>query len=346
MARRDLRRLPKAHLHLHFTGGMRHATLVEWADAKGIDLPHALRDGPVPLQGGPEGWGRFQRLYDIARSTIQSESDVRRLLLEIAQDDLAAGSSWLELQVDPSSYAARLGGLVPTIEVVLDAARAASAATGVGMAVIVAANRTRHPAIASTLARLAARYAHAGVVGFGLSNDERSGAASEFVQPFRIARNAGLLACPHGGELLGHQSVRDCIELLGASRVGHAVNAVESSATLQLMATRGVAAEVCPASNVALGVAPHPWAVPLRELFAAGVPIALGADDPLLFGSGLLEQYEVARDVHGFSDPQLATLAAASIAASAAPAATKTDLLRGVREWLAAPTPTTMRRLP
>jgi adenosine deaminase len=337
-----LRRLPKAHLHLHFTGGMRHATLVEWADAKGIDLPAALRDGPVALQGGPEGWGRFQRLYDIARSTVQSEQDVRRLLLEIAQDDSVAGSGWLELQVDPTSYAPRLGGLVPTIEVVLDAASAATAATHVGIGLIVAANRTRHPATASTLARLASRYASAGVVGFGLSNDERSGAASEFVQPFRIARNAGLLACPHGGELLGHESVRDCIELLGACRVGHAVRAVESAETLELMATRGVAAEVCPASNVALGVAPHPSAVPLRELFNAGVPIALGADDPLLFGSGLLEQYEVARHVHGFSDSELARLAVASIVASAAPASKKTELLAAVKQWLEEPAPTSV----
>ena len=77
--------------------------------------------------------------------------------------------------------------------------------------------------------------------------------------------------------------------------------------------------EVCPTSNVALGVYPDPAAVPLRTLYDAGVPIALGADDPLLFGSRLVAQYESARDVHGFTDDELAELARMSVRGSAAP---------------------------
>jgi adenosine deaminase len=49
------------------------------------------------------------------------------------------------------------------------------------------------------------------------------------------------------------------------------------------IAAAGVPLEVCPASNVALGVYPEPDAIPLRRLFGSGVQIALGADDPLLF---------------------------------------------------------------
>ena len=77
----------------------------------------------------------------------------------------------------------------------LDAVREASAATGLGIAVVIAANRTRHPLDARTLARLAAQYAGRGVVGFGLSNDERRGDTAEFAPAFRIAERAGLLSC-------------------------------------------------------------------------------------------------------------------------------------------------------
>ena len=80
-----------------------------------------------------------------------------------AQDERDEGSGWLEIQVDPSGYAARFGGLTPTVELMLDAAAAASAATGVGIGVIIAANRTRHPLDARTLARLAAAHAGRGV---------------------------------------------------------------------------------------------------------------------------------------------------------------------------------------
>ena len=142
---------------------------------------------------------------------LRTPADVRRLLRETAEDERDEGSGWLEIQVDPSGYAGRFGGLTPTVELVLDAAAQASGATGVGIGVIIAANRTRHPLDARTLARLAAQYAGRGVVGFGLSNDERRGPAAEFAPAFRVAARAGLLAVPHGGELAGPDSVRACL---------------------------------------------------------------------------------------------------------------------------------------
>ncbi|MEU9833615.1 adenosine deaminase [Streptosporangium sp. NPDC048047] len=336
---RPLRALPKAHLHLHFTGSMRHTTLVELAREQGLHLPDALvRDWPPKLRATDErGWFRFQRLYDIARSVLQREDDVYRLLREAAEDEAAEGSRWLEIQVDPSGYAHRFGGLTPTLELMLDAARKAAGHAGIGVAVVVAANRTRHPLDAKTLARLASRHMDQGVVGFGLSNDERRGRARDFDGAFRLAKRAGLLSLPHGGELLGSGSVAECVDLLGADRVGHGVRAAESERLMERLAERGITCEVCPSSNVGLGVAERAEDVPLRRLFDAGVSIALGADDPLLFGSRLLRQYELAREVYGFTDAELAELARQSVRASAAPEHVRRDLLAEIDDWLASP---------
>jgi len=168
----DLAALPKAHLHLHLTGGMRHPTLVELADSYGVHLPERLIE-EEPDDWRVLGWPRFQRLYDLARGVLRSAADIERLILEIAEDERANGSRWLELQITPSGYAARLGDLVTAMEVFCAGAQAAEAATGVGLRLIVAANRTRPPWEAETQARLAVRFADHGVVGFGLSNDER-----------------------------------------------------------------------------------------------------------------------------------------------------------------------------
>ncbi|POM25431.1 Aminodeoxyfutalosine deaminase [Actinomadura rubteroloni] len=334
---RDVAALPKAHLHLHFTGSMRHSTLVELADRHGVHLPEALvAEWPPKLRATDErGWFRFQRLYDIARSVLVTPDDLRRLLRETAEDEAAEGSGWLEIQVDPSGFAARFGGLTPTVELVLDAAREAGAAAGVGIGVVIAANRTRHPLDARTLARLALQYVDKGVVGFGLSNDERRGRAYDFDGAFRIARRGGLLAVPHGGELLGPGSVRECLETLGADRIGHGVRAVEDPSLLGTIVDRGVTLEVCPASNVGLGVAATAADVPVRELFEAGARIALGADDPLLFGSRLARQYTLVRAEHGFSDAELAELARHSVRGSAAPDDVRSRLLSGIDDWLA-----------
>ena len=332
---RDLVTLPKAHLHLHFTGSMRHSTLLQLAARDGIALPESLVDEwPPHLSAADErGWFRFQRLYDTARAVLRTEGDVRRVLLEAAEDDAAEGSRWLEIQVDPSGYAARFGGITAFTELVLDAARDAERASGIGVAVIIAANRTRHPLDARALARLATHYADRGVVGFGLSNDERRGRTSDFAAAFRIAERAGLLLVPHGGELLGAESARACLEHLHAGRLGHGVRASEDPRLLDQIVQRGITLEVCPCSNVSLGVYRDLASVPLRVLTEAGAQIALGADDPLLFGSRLLDQYRVAREVHGFDDAELATLARGSILGSRAPQTLKDALLDEVSAW-------------
>ena len=335
-SQRDLQALPKAHLHLHFTGSMRHATLVELAERDGIVLPDALvEDWPPQLSAADEkGWFRFQRLYDVARSVLRTEDDVRRLVLEAAEDDVVDGGRWLEIQVDPSGFAARFGGITAFTDLVLDAVRDASRATGIGMAVVIAANRTRHPLDARTLARLAAQYAGRGVVGFGLSNDERRGSTADFAPAFAIAERAGLLLAPHGGELMGPESIRTCLDALHADRLGHGVRVAEDPALLDRVVAQGVPLEVCPVSNVALGVYSDLTSVPLPVLLEAGATVALGADDPLLFGSRLNSQYATMRAAHDLSDEVLAELARMSVRASRAPDDVRKSTLCDIDAWL------------
>lgn len=337
-AQRDVRRLPKAHLHLHFTGSMRHQTLLDLAAKNDVRIPGWLRRHELPeLDPSQRGWFRFQRLYDAARAVVRDESDMRRIIHEAAEDDAKEGSGWLEIQVDPSSYGPLVGGLTQAIEIVLSAAEEASRSTSCSVAVIVAASRIRHPLDARTLARLAARYAGneaATVVGFGLSNDERRGSTPDFGPAFAIARKAGLAAMPHSGELLGPDHIRQTLAELKPTRLGHGVRCADDDELLAEVVRAGVPLEVCPGSNVSLGVYSCWQEVPLRKLFDAGAHLALSADDPLLFGTRLTEQYESARRDHGFSDAQLATLARMSIEASCAPALVRESLLTGVDAWL------------
>jgi adenosine deaminase len=334
--------LPKAHLHLHFTGSMRVQTVRDLAAKHQMRLPDALTTGyPPRLSARDErGWFRFQRLYDAARACVRDEEDLRRIVREAAEDDAAEGSRWLEIQVDPTSYAPYVGGITPALEIVLDEARLASGAGPTPVAVIVAASRIRHPLDARTLARLAARYAGEGaghVVGFGLSNDERRGVTQEFAAAFEIARRAGLALVPHAGELLGPTAVETTLEALRPDRIGHGVRSVEDPRVLELVAESGVALEVCPRSNVALGVYGTPAEVPLRTIVDHGIPVALGADDPLLFGTRLVEQYDLARTALGFDDAALANLARGSLQASRAPEEVRKPALADLEAWLVNP---------
>ena len=333
---RDLRDLPKAHLHLHFTGSMRHATLLELAERDGIRLPEQLvTQWPPQLSVADEkGWFRFQRLYDVARSVLRTPADVYRLVREAAEDDVADGGRWLEIQVDPSGYGARFGGITAFTDLVLDAVADASRSTGLGIAVVIAANRTRHPLDARTLARLASQYAGRGVVGFGLSNDERRGRTDDFGPAFAIAERAGLLSVPHGGELRGPEHISTVLRELHPGRLGHGVRSSESPDLLARLVDAGIALEVCPTSNVSLGVYSSLSEVPLPTLLDAGATVALGADDPLLFGSRLLGQYAAMRAAHDLTDETLAELARMSVRASCAPSDVKSAILTDIDAWL------------
>ena len=195
-APRPVGTLPKAHLHLHFTGSMRVETVRELAEQHGLRLPAALHeDYPPRFETADErGWFRFQRLYDIARACVRGEADMRRIVREAALDDGAEGSRWLEIQVDPTSYAPFVGGITPALEIVLDEAAAVSREPGAAqVGVVVAASRMRHPLEARTLARLAARHAGSGP---GRSSASGCPTTSAGVTPRSSGRRSGSPAGP------------------------------------------------------------------------------------------------------------------------------------------------------
>lgn len=329
---RPLVSLPKAHLHLHLVGSMRPTTLRDLATRAGVPVPRALATGLA--DEGPLGWARFDQLYTAAKDLVRRPGDLVRLVAELAEDEVAAGSGWVEVTANPALYHGRFGPPAAVLELLLDAGQSATARTGVGIGWVVSADR-RHPAQAPALALLAGRYAGRGVVGFGLANDERANPAAPFAEAFAIARAAGLPAVPHAGELCGPAAVAAAVDQLGATRLGHGVRAVEDPALLDRLAAAGTHFEVCPTSNLALGVCGAAGEHPLPQLLEAGCSVSLGADDPLLFGTGLVGQYALAREELGLGDATLADLARASWSASCAPSDRVRAGVAGVDAWQA-----------
>jgi adenosine deaminase len=126
------------------------------------------------------------------------------------------------------------------------------------------------------------------------------------------------MVVPHAGFYEPAWHVAECVRLLRADRIGHGITAVHDPAVMELLAERGVTIELCPTSYPPLGVAGSLREVPLRAFMSAGVAVALGTDDPLLFGGSLDDQYAIARDHLGCTEEELAQLASQSMSASAA----------------------------
>jgi adenosine deaminase len=322
---RDLRLLPKAHLHIHLEGAMRPTTLAELAE----------RDGtPVPPISGFGSFSAFAAMYLTACDVLRHDEDLARLVHEVVDDAAMAGAVWIEPAFYAPHHIQRLGPVEHVLEVVLDALAEAAGRTGVGTGLIVAADRTAGVEDAMVQAQMAVRYADRGVVGFGLANDESVWPPEPFADAFRVARDAGLMSVPHAGELAGPESVIGALDALRADRIQHGVRAIEDPDLVKRLADDGTCLDVCPTSNVLLAVVPTLDEHPLPALLEAGVRCSLNADDPLLFGPGLLQEYELARDDLGLDDLQLAAIARSSIAASGAGDDLKSTALAGVDAWL------------
>jgi adenosine deaminase len=317
--------LPKAELHLHLLGAMRQTTMVELAVEEGLEVPDPR------VFASFDGFQKcFQAAFDL---TVARPENLRRLVREVVADAAADGVVWVQPHFDPRVYSP-LGSPDEVMELVLDEASSAGPEYGVGFGLTMAASRHAAAEVAEDLARFAARYTGRGVHALGLTGNDTVVPAEVFAKAFALARDAGLTAAPHAGELAGPESVRAAVEELGATRVAHGIRAAEDPAVLEFLAERDVTLDVCPTSNLLLGVVPSIEAHPLPTLLAAGVRCSLGADDPLMFGVGVHDEYELARSGLGLSDDQLAAIARTSLDTSDAPADLIADALTGVDAWL------------
>ena len=325
---RDLLALPKGHLHLHLEGGMRADTLAELAHGYGME---------VPVVSGFGSFTAFADMYVATCAVLRTPEDLARLVDETVADAAASGAVWFEPSFYPPHHRATFGSDEASLEIVLDALAAAAKRHRVACGLMMGTDRTQDPAEAVALAKLAVSQRDAGVVSLGLANDEVVGAPEEYAEAFEIGRAGGLLSTPHAGELCGPESVRGAIDVLGANRLQHGVRAIEDPDLVKQLADDGICCDVCPTSNVLLSVVPDFASHPLPALLAAGVPCSINGDDPLLFGPGLLEEYELCRTDLGLSDEDFAAVARASLVHSGAPADVVSAGLVGVNDWIATP---------
>ena len=322
----DLLALPKAELHLHLEGAIRPSTARELAERY---------RRPMPRTGRFADLSEFVVAYEQARDLIGSLDDLRRVAAELLTTARENGVVWTEVHVIPPTYAGRLGSDEAVVEAVLDGLAAGSDdAAGAGL--IIGVNRMLPVEAAERSLELALAYHDRGVVGLGLAADEVRFPAWLFASVFGRAAAAGLPAVPHAGEGAGAESVRACVELLGARRINHGVRAVEDPAVVELLVERGVSLDVCPTSNVALQVAPSIAEHPLPALLAAGVPVSLSTDCPLFLDTTTVGEYALASSAFGLGPEQLAAIARTSLVTSSCPPERRDRALTALEEWLPA----------
>ena len=322
---RDLAALPKAHLHLHLEAGMSPALLAELSAKYGRE---------VPVVRGYGTFAAFSDTYVAATDVLRERDDWERLADELCAAHVAEGAVYVEPAFWAGNYRHRFASDADTWDLVWEVFDAAAARHGIAIRWMVPVDRVRDsPADAMALAHFALAHTDH-VVSFGLHNDEVGHPPQDFVEPFRVAKQGGLLIAPHAGELEGGQFVADSVDLLGADRIEHGVRSFEVPGLVERLAADGICLDVCPTSNLMLSVFPSFAEHTLPALLDAGVRCSVNADDPLLFGPGLLEEYELVRKEMGFDDQRMASIARSSVECGGAPPEVKAAALAGIDDWM------------
>ena len=316
--------VPKAELHVHLEGTAPPALIRRLAERNGMTVPEGVFKSDDEFE-----WSdflHFLRTYDLAASVIRTPEDYRDVTFEYLSGCAAEGALYVELIASPDHAAAvglsdadHYAGIAQGI----DDARAAH---GIEARILIAAIRNLGVEAAEAIARRHGDDRHPYVVGFNLVGDEAAWPASLFARAYEIAAASGLGCTVHAGEHAGPESVRAALEL-PIARMSHGVRAIEDPALVAELAERGTVLEVCPSSNVALGLYPTYEDHPLGALREAGVRVTLNSDDPPYFGCSIGAEYAVARECHGFEERQLIDVTRLGVKAGFAEDAVKEGLL-------------------
>jgi adenosine deaminase len=314
---------------VHLEGSIRPATLLELAERYGAAAPAALRRGRWTFAD----FADFIAQYAWSCECLRVPDDFVRIGREFCEDAADEGVRYAEVTFTIASHAVRYAGDWDTpIEAVLEGFRLGRAATGVTCRLVLDHDRGFPIELADATLEAALRHRD-GVVALGLGADERH-PPEPYGPVFQRALAAGLHSVPHAGEAAGPASIWGALRTLGAERIGHGIRALEDPLLVAELKDRQVPLEVCLTSNVRTAVVPSIARHPLRQLLAAGLVVTLNSDDPAMFDSPLLGEYELARNAFAMTDEELAQVAIAGVRASFMEVPSKVQLAAQIDEWL------------
>ncbi len=342
-----IRAMPKAELHVHLEGAIQPHTLLALArQHNAVDL--------LPAQDvdGLRRWFRFTdfphfvEIYVTIAHLLRTPDDFALIVREAGAAMAAQNIRYSELTVTPYTHTHSLdkGLTIDDIVAGIEAGRRqARAEHGVEMRwVFDIARETgfRDPArftpdaAEATLDYALANREH-GVIGLGLGGYEVGAPPEPFAEFFAAAQAGGLHSLPHAGETVGPASVWGAIEALGAERLGHGVRAIEEPALLSLLRERQIPLELCPTSNVCLHLYRRLAEHPFPHLDRMGLLVTVNSDDPPLFNTSLMQEYEGLAREFGYGRADLVRIARNAFVSMGAEDALKQRLLTEFDRWAA-----------
>ena len=290
-----IRDMPKVEIHVHLQGSTRPETLLKLAQRNNIDIPATTLDQLRDWYAFTD-FEHFLQVYDIICTCLQTADDIELLTREFLVGQAEQNIRYTELTYTPPRH-------IPFEDQLpaLNRGREwGERELGVKMNLVIDIPRGKSADIGMQVADFAISGINNGIVAFGIGGMEAGNLPEKFADAFAKTRAAGLPCVPHAGEVVGPESIWNALEVTQPARIGHGVRCLEDPALVDELRRRQIPLEVCPTSNVCLGVVDRIEDHPLPRLMDEGLYVTINSDDPPMFNTTLTDEYLQAVDVFGF----------------------------------------------
>jgi adenosine deaminase len=320
--------LPKVELHLHLDCSVSYP------------VAHQLKPG-LSKQVFEEEFIAPPKCKDLADflkraikgfELLQSREALRMATLDLLESLESEEVIYAEIRFAPLLHTQQ--GLSPeaVVETVLEALKEGQPGKSIHTGLILCTLRRFGEAQSMETARLAARYHGQGVVGFDIAGDEANYELAPHISAFQYVYEKGIPATAHAGEARGPESVRESMQHLHLSRIGHGVRITEDLRLMEEVRSAGLHLEICPTSNIQTDIYPAMPDHAIHQLLQEGFPLSINTDGRTLVNVSLSEEYRrIGHAFHWSPDQYRATLEAA-INAAFTTETMKCGLRRQIRE--------------
>ncbi|AWN75346.1 adenosine deaminase [Legionella anisa] len=319
--------LKKAELHVHLEGTITPKLAAQLAARNNLVLPEGLvaSDGKSYLS---KDFLDFLKVYDTLAAVIRHPQDYYDITLDYLRARAQEDAIYVEMMYSPDH--AELSSKIPSAEHLAAIQQAIDDAEEqfniVGRIIITA---VRHFGVQAVehVAQQTHKDRFPCVTGFGLGGDEAKFPPKLFSKAYRIAADAGLQCTVHAGEFAPASGMVEAMESLPIQRIGHGVNSIYSPETMAMVKERGITLEVCPSSNIFLGLFKDMNEHPLPKFYDAGIKISISSDDPPFMSTTLGQEYQRVQKSYHYSDETMNKITHMAIESAFVDEKTKAELL-------------------
>ncbi|STX29817.1 adenosine deaminase [Legionella beliardensis] len=322
--------IKKAELHVHLEGTISPDLAKKLAARNQVFLPEERIDYNKNRYVYSD-FLDFLKAYDVVAEVIKSPQDYYDITFDYLKSTAEQGGIYVEMMYSPD-HAEQASGIPSSehLQAIQQAIDDAEEKFNIIGRIIITAVRHFGAESAEKVAKQALKEQVPCLVGFGLGGDEFNFPPKLFQKAYKIAADGGLLCTVHAGEFAPASGMIEAMDYLPIQRIGHGVMAIHSPETIARLKDKNIALEICPTSNIALGLFKDLKSHPLIPLMDAGITVSLNSDDPPFFGTNLGNEYEKVQQLYQFSQEKMHDFTRMAIKAAFLDEAKKKQLLQAI----------------